>query len=153
MEQTLLLLRFNCPSADCDHMAINWESLEKHTLSVHGKVICRVCRAQLSRFAHEQTLYPPHLLPLHDPSRLKRGQRPTKPKGAEAELVKTWDAPHPVCEVSRSILSEGQADHVVLPPGILWSGRAVCTYAKESRRVSCLQGCRQSSCLVSWMDN
>ena len=101
MEQTLLLLRFNCPAADCDHMATDWNQLERHTLATHGKVICRVCRAQLSRFAHEQTLYPPHLLPLHDPSRLRHGARPPKPKGdAEIEMVKHWDAPHPACEVS-----------------------------------------------------
>ncbi|KAK1927275.1 putative cytoplasm protein [Papiliotrema laurentii] len=98
IEQTLLLLRFNCPATDCDHMAVSWDHLEKHTLGTHGKVICRVCRSQLSRFAHEQTLYPPHLLALHDPSRLKRHQRPPKPKGDEIELVKSWDAPHPVCE-------------------------------------------------------
>src|SRR5689334_4735867 len=103
MEQTLLLLRFNCPATDCDHMAVSWDHLEKHTLGTHGKVICRVCRSQLSRFAHEQTLYPPHLLALHDPSRLKRHQRPPKPKGDEIELVKSWDAPHPVCEVNLSI--------------------------------------------------
>ena len=110
MEQTLLLLRFNCPAPDCDHMATDWPALEKHTLSNHGLVICRVCRSQLSRFAHEQTLYPPHLLPLHDPSRLRHGQRPPKPKGEEeVAMVKSWDAPHPMCEVSASH-SESVAD-------------------------------------------
>jgi transcription elongation factor Elf1 len=133
MEQTLLLLRFNCPAPDCGHMAVNWDALEKHTLGMHGKVICRVCRSSLSRFAHEQTLYPPHLLPLHDPSRLKKGQKPPRPKGEEVELVKTWDAPHPVCEASPATWltpGEGLID-VVLQSGFLWSGRAVCSHAKE----------------------
>lgn len=104
MDSTLLLLRFNCPSPDCAHMATDWSSLEKHTLSNHGMVICRVCRSQLSRFAHEQVLYPPHLLPLHDPSRLRQGQRPPKPRGEkEIEMVKSWDAPHPICEVGQNI--------------------------------------------------
>lgn len=100
MEATLLLLRFNCPHHDCPHMASGWDALEKHTLSSHGLVLCSLCRRQLSRFAHEQVLYPPHLLPLHDPSRVQRGQRPPRPRGdREIELVKGWDAPHPMCEV------------------------------------------------------
>ena len=59
-----------------------------------------LCRRQLSRFAHEQVLYPPHLLALHDPSRLSRGQRPPRPRGKkEEEMVAGWGAPHPMCEV------------------------------------------------------
>nr|XP_031863964.1 uncharacterized protein CI109_000608 [Kwoniella shandongensis]KAA5531036.1 hypothetical protein CI109_000608 [Kwoniella shandongensis] len=99
MEATLLLLRYNCPYQDCPFQAANWVSLERHTLSTHGLVICTLCRSQLSRFAHEQVLYPPHLLPLHDPSKVKRGQRPPRPRGdKEIELVKGWEAPHPLCE-------------------------------------------------------
>jgi hypothetical protein len=85
MEETLLLLRFNCPYPDCAHMATDWASLEKHTLATHGLVLCTLCRKQLSRFAHEQILYPPHLLPLHDPSRVARGQRPPRPRGEKAQ--------------------------------------------------------------------
>jgi hypothetical protein len=103
MEETLLLLRFNCPYPDCAHMATDWPSLEKHTLATHGLVLCTLCRKQLSRFAHEQILYPPHLLPLHDPSRVARGQRPPRPRGEkEIELVKSWEAPHPMCEVGHA---------------------------------------------------
>jgi hypothetical protein len=102
MEATLLLLRFNCPANDCAFMASNWAELEDHTLGRHGLVICKLCRSQLSRFAHEQVLYPPHLLGLHDPSRLKGRQRAPAPRGDEVELVKSWDAPHPMCEVSSS---------------------------------------------------
>lgn len=104
MESILTLLRFNCPYPDCSFQAVNWPSLERHTLSTHGKVICTLCRSQLSRFAHEQVLYTPHLLPLHDPSRLKRGQRPPKPRGPkEEEEVKSWEAPHPMCEVNQAL--------------------------------------------------
>lgn len=99
MEATLLLLRFNCPHRDCAHMADGWANLQKHTMGVHGLSLCTLCCSKLSRFAHEQVLYPPHLLAIHDPSRLQRGQRPPKPKGREIELVKSWDTPHPLCEV------------------------------------------------------
>jgi hypothetical protein len=96
----MLLLRFNCPYSDCAHMADGWANLNKHTLAVHALTLCMLCCRQLSRFSHEQVLYPPHLLPLHDPSRLHRNQKPPRPKGSEIELVKTWDAPHPMCQVS-----------------------------------------------------
>lgn len=100
MESTLLLLRFNCPYPDCAHMSNGWAALEKHTLAEHGLTFCRICTRQLSRFSHEQVLYPPHLLGLHDPSRLQRGQKPPRPRtDKERELVKGWDAPHPICEV------------------------------------------------------
>ncbi|BEI87477.1 uncharacterized protein CcaverHIS019_0101950 [Cutaneotrichosporon cavernicola] len=99
MEQSLLLLRFNCPYPDCAHMSNGWQALEKHTLAEHGLVFCKLCTGQLSRFSHEQVLYPPHLLAIHDPSRLHRGQKPPRPRSdKERELVKSWDTPHPVCE-------------------------------------------------------
>jgi hypothetical protein len=99
MESSLLLLRFNCPFPDCAHMSNGWQALEKHTLAEHGLVFCKICTRQLSRFSHEQVLYPPHLLALHDPSRLRRDQKPPRPRTEkEQEMVKGWDAPHPMCE-------------------------------------------------------
>lgn len=99
MDATLLLLRFNCPDPACEFMAAGWDGLEKHTLAVHKAVLCHLCRRQLSRFAHEQVLYPPHLLPLHDPSRLPRGHRKPRPRGkVEEDMVARWGEPHPMCE-------------------------------------------------------
>ena len=39
MEETLLLLRYNCPDPDCDHVDTSWQGLGLHTRAVHGKVI------------------------------------------------------------------------------------------------------------------
>lgn len=69
-------------------------------LSADATIFSHLCRRQLSRFAHEQVLYPPHLLGLHDPSRLSRGQRPKPRNKAEEQMVASWGAPHPMCEVS-----------------------------------------------------
>lgn len=99
MDDILLLLRFNCPSDQCSFQAGSWGGLETHTMSIHSGIICHLCRDQLSRFAHEQTLYPPHLIALHNPARLKRGQRKPTPRGKEEEdLVASWGPPHPTCE-------------------------------------------------------
>ena len=143
MEVTLLLLRFNCPAPDCAHMAVDWNTLEKHTLSNHASVICRVCRSQLSRFAHEQVLYPPHLLALHDPSRLRPGQKPPRPRGdKELEMVKTWDAPHPMCEASQTSTSSLRSTFtyhcLVLSSSIFRTRRALYAYEGKTRRMLCV---------------
>lgn len=142
MEETLLLLRFNCPYDGCAHMGHDWPSLEKHTLAVHGLVLCSLCRRQLSRFAHEQILYPPHLLPLHDPSRVLRGQRPPRPRGDEVELVKTWEAPHPVCEVSshcRGGVSELTSSSVTRR-----------SLDRTSCSSTCARGMKSVLCVANW---
>ncbi|KAJ9095698.1 hypothetical protein QFC21_005570 [Naganishia friedmannii] len=46
----------------------------------------------------EMVLYPPHLIGLHDPSRLSRGQRPKPRNKMEEQMVASWGAPHPMCE-------------------------------------------------------
>ncbi|RXK42341.1 hypothetical protein M231_00331 [Tremella mesenterica] len=99
MEATLLLLRFNCPYSDCPYIAKSWKDLSHHTLSDHALAICMICARQLSRFAHEQALYPPHLLGIHNPEKLARTQKPPRPRGQrEIEMVAGWDPPHPMCE-------------------------------------------------------
>jgi E3 ubiquitin-protein ligase ZNF598 len=35
MEDCLLLLRFNCPDVNCDHVAVGWPELKHHTKTVH----------------------------------------------------------------------------------------------------------------------
>lgn len=161
MEDVLLLLRFNCPSPSCAYQAASWDNLEKHTLSVHGAVLCHLCRRQLSRFAHEQVLYPPHLLPLHDPSRVPRGHRAPRLRGEkEEEMVAGWGPPHPMCEVSRfshkvelcvrpARLTSFRRPWVVLPRGILLVGRAVQAHETQARRVFRLQRDGQAGRLVS----
>lgn len=39
MEETLILLRFNCPDAECGYTASGWGDLKLHTRAVHGKML------------------------------------------------------------------------------------------------------------------
>lgn len=39
MEETLILLRFNCPDAECDYIGNGWSDLKLHTRAVHGKLM------------------------------------------------------------------------------------------------------------------
>lgn len=37
MEETLILLRFNCPDPDCDYIGNGWGDLKLHVRATHGK--------------------------------------------------------------------------------------------------------------------
>ena len=39
MEETLILLRFNCPESDCSFIANGWGDLKLHTRATHGKLM------------------------------------------------------------------------------------------------------------------
>lgn len=39
MEETLILLRFNCPDATCDFIGNGWSDLKLHTRATHGKLM------------------------------------------------------------------------------------------------------------------
>ena len=39
MEETLILLRFNCPESDCSFIANGWSDLKLHTRATHGKLM------------------------------------------------------------------------------------------------------------------
>ena len=39
MEETLILLRFNCPDSDCDFIGNGWSDLKLHTRATHGKLM------------------------------------------------------------------------------------------------------------------
>ena len=39
MEETLILLRFNCPDSECDYIGSGWNDLKLHVRGVHGKVL------------------------------------------------------------------------------------------------------------------
>lgn len=39
MEDTLILLRFNCPDQSCDYIASGWGDLKLHVRAVHGKLM------------------------------------------------------------------------------------------------------------------
>lgn len=39
MEDTLILLRFNCPDPDCDFIGSGWSDIKLHVRGVHGKLM------------------------------------------------------------------------------------------------------------------
>ncbi|KAJ7453217.1 hypothetical protein FB451DRAFT_1145061 [Mycena latifolia] len=101
MEETLLLLRFNCPDAQCDYIGNSWSDLKLHVRATHGRLMCDLCIRHKKVFAHEHALYPPNLLPLHLPSMLSssRASKPAKGKDKDREQIE--GGTHPLCEFCR----------------------------------------------------
>ncbi|KAG6811707.1 hypothetical protein H0H92_006164 [Tricholoma furcatifolium] len=95
MEETLLLLRFNCPDPDCPYIGNGWGDLKLHVRATHGKLMCDLCIRSKKVFAHEHALYPPNLLPQHLPSLYHRTHGKTVPKDQIEGGI------HPLCEFCR----------------------------------------------------
>ncbi|KAI0823569.1 hypothetical protein BC628DRAFT_1420857 [Trametes gibbosa] len=96
MEETLILLRFNCPDAQCDFIGNGWSDLKLHTRATHGKLMCDICIRFKKVFAHEHALYDPNQLPFHLPS-MARGHRNGQTKPSQ----QIEGGVHPLCEFCR----------------------------------------------------
>ncbi|KZV79126.1 hypothetical protein EXIGLDRAFT_480994 [Exidia glandulosa HHB12029] len=92
MEDTLLLLRFNCPDPDCTFFGTGWGDLKQHVRAVHKKSMCHVCIGAKKIFAHEHTLYTNAELAIHVPSIRRREKMP---QGASTDVE---GGIHPLCE-------------------------------------------------------
>ncbi|KAI5358683.1 hypothetical protein Slin14017_G109660 [Septoria linicola] len=56
-EDTLLLLRYNCPDEDCDAACLGWPDLHRHVRNTHHKVMCDLCTRNKKVFTHEHELF------------------------------------------------------------------------------------------------
>ncbi|KAJ5648718.1 hypothetical protein N7490_005090 [Penicillium lividum] len=56
-EDTVLLLRYNCPDEDCDVACLGWPDLHRHVKSKHSKVMCDLCTRNKKVFTHEHVLF------------------------------------------------------------------------------------------------
>ncbi|TDL27318.1 hypothetical protein BD410DRAFT_713852 [Rickenella mellea] len=94
MEETMIVLRFNCPDQDCDYIGSGWSDLKVHVRAMHGKSMCDLCIRLKKVFAHEHTLYSHNQLSQHLPTLSHRfGKTETKEK-IEGGI-------HPMCEFCR----------------------------------------------------
>lgn len=65
MEDTVLLLRYNCPDGDCDVACLGWPDLHRHVRAVHHKKICDLCSRHKKVFTHEHELFTDQELTKH----------------------------------------------------------------------------------------
>jgi hypothetical protein len=121
MEETMILLRFNCPEPTCDYIAAaGWGDLKLHARGVHGRqmwyvwlIMIDTCRSRLCSdvcirhkkvFSHEHALYTAALLAVHLPSvaggRGRGGRATIPPEQIEGGI-------HPMCEFCRECFFSG----------------------------------------------
>lgn len=65
-KDTFLLLRYNCPAADCDVACLGWPDLHRHVKLKHEKVMCDLCTRNKRAFTHEHQLFSPGELRKHE---------------------------------------------------------------------------------------
>ena len=87
MGDTVLLLRYNCPDADCDFAGLGWPDLHRHVKSAHKKRMCDLCTRNKRVFTHEHELFSDKELEQH----MRRGD--DKPGAADQSGFKG----HPLC--------------------------------------------------------
>ncbi|KAH6847166.1 hypothetical protein B0I37DRAFT_341168 [Chaetomium sp. MPI-CAGE-AT-0009] len=54
---TVLLLRYNCPDAECDFAGLGWQDLHRHVKSEHHKKMCDLCTRNKKVFTHEHDMF------------------------------------------------------------------------------------------------
>ncbi|KAF8912219.1 hypothetical protein CPB84DRAFT_1761674 [Gymnopilus junonius] len=94
MEETLILLRFNCADSECDYIGNGWGDLRLHARAVHGKLMCDLCIRHKKVFSHEHTLYTPSALAAHLPSMNQRYGKAALKEIPEGGV-------HPLCQFCR----------------------------------------------------
>ena len=65
-EDTVLLLRYNCPDPSCDAACMGWPDLHRHVRSVHQKIMCDLCTRNKKVFTHEHELFTKDELRRHE---------------------------------------------------------------------------------------
>lgn len=56
-DDTILLLRYNCPDPSCDIACYGWPDLHRHVKGAHHKVMCDLCTRNKKVFTHEHELF------------------------------------------------------------------------------------------------
>ncbi|KAL2163573.1 hypothetical protein VTH06DRAFT_5631 [Thermothelomyces fergusii] len=94
---TVLLLRYNCPDAECDFAGLGWQDLHRHVRNEHHKKMCDLCTRHKKVFAHEHDIFTDKQLTEH----MRRGDdKPGVPD-------KTGFRGHPMCGFCRERFYDG----------------------------------------------
>ncbi|KAF8467654.1 hypothetical protein BDZ91DRAFT_120519 [Kalaharituber pfeilii] len=65
-DDTVLLLRYNCPESQCDIACRGWKDLHSHVKAAHNRVLCKLCTRNKKVFTHEHSLFTTQGLRKHE---------------------------------------------------------------------------------------
>ncbi|ETS65161.1 hypothetical protein PaG_00223 [Moesziomyces aphidis] len=66
LEETVLLLRYNCPDPNCEVACTGWRDFKAHVRREHDRLVCQLCITNKKIFAHEHTLHTAQSLAAHE---------------------------------------------------------------------------------------
>lgn len=65
LQDTLILLRYNCPDERCDAALGGWSDMKMHAKHDHHRLLCDLCISHKKIFAHEHALHTVQSLAVH----------------------------------------------------------------------------------------
>lgn len=65
-DDTVLLLRYNCPDPECESACRGWPDLHRHVWTTHKKKMCDLCTRNKKSFTHEHELFTNQELHRHE---------------------------------------------------------------------------------------
>lgn len=65
-DDTVLILRYNCPEPSCDVACLSWRNLHGHVKGAHDRFLCRLCTRNKKVFTHEHALFTLQQLRKHE---------------------------------------------------------------------------------------
>ncbi|ORY06797.1 hypothetical protein K493DRAFT_251512 [Basidiobolus meristosporus CBS 931.73] len=96
-DETLIILRYNCPDSSCDfHSENGWRGLKEHVRTVHHRSLCDICIKHKKVFTHEHTLFTRAQLQKH--MSVGDSQDPNSTTGFKG---------HPDCQFCRASFYDG----------------------------------------------
>ncbi|TKY88133.1 hypothetical protein EX895_002843 [Sporisorium graminicola] len=66
LEETALLLRYNCPDPNCEVACTGWKDYKAHVRREHNRLVCQLCITNKKIFAHEHTMHTEQSLVAHE---------------------------------------------------------------------------------------
>lgn len=66
LEESVLLLRYNCPDPNCEVACTGWKDYKAHIRRDHHRLVCQLCISNKKIFAHEHTLHTEQSLVAHE---------------------------------------------------------------------------------------
>ncbi|SAM85944.1 uncharacterized protein UBRO_07859 [Ustilago bromivora] len=102
LQETVLLLRFNCPHPNCQIACTGWKDYKSHIKREHNRLLCQLCIIHKHIFAHEHTLHTEQSLAAHQKAEHRLCQYDSSWFYSDDELFSHMRDRHEQCHICKS---------------------------------------------------
>ncbi|CDW97020.1 hypothetical protein [Sporisorium scitamineum] len=106
LEETALLLRFNCPDPNCEVACTDWRDYKVHVHREHKRLVCSLCISNKKIFAHEHTMHTEQSLVAHEKAEHRLCEYDRKLFYSDDELFAHMRDQHEQCFICKASGSE-----------------------------------------------